>query len=196
MTVSTAQHSALGEYELEDEYEGEDFDLGGVIQGISGLLGESEYRIWRVFPVYGRSEGRGVASRFYAWPAYRTKSQDVDEFHYRRRDVGLVLLRRQRMENEESGRDERLLTVFPVLRHACDDGRRYGQTPALVDSLMPKNRGVLELWAPLYGILRWDTRPDGERDWNAAWGLVARESGRIRGPWYLDLDAAEHGDGG
>src|SRR5947209_1931777 len=43
MTVSTAQHSALGEYELEDEYEGEDFDLGGVIQGISGLLGESEY---------------------------------------------------------------------------------------------------------------------------------------------------------
>ena len=44
MTVSTAQHSALGEYEdeLEDEYEGEDFDLGGVIKGISGLLGEGE----------------------------------------------------------------------------------------------------------------------------------------------------------
>src|SRR5215469_4324163 len=41
MTVSTAQHSALGEFEdeLEDEYEGEDFDLGGVI---SGLLGEGE----------------------------------------------------------------------------------------------------------------------------------------------------------
>jgi hypothetical protein len=38
MTVSTAQHSALGEFE--DEYEGEDFDLGGVI---SGLLGEGEY---------------------------------------------------------------------------------------------------------------------------------------------------------
>ena len=45
MTASTALHSALGEseYELEDEYEGEDFDLGGVIRGISGLLGESEY---------------------------------------------------------------------------------------------------------------------------------------------------------
>jgi len=40
MTVSSAQHSALGEFELEDEYEGEDFDLGGVI---SGLLGEGEY---------------------------------------------------------------------------------------------------------------------------------------------------------
>jgi hypothetical protein len=42
MTVSTAQHSAFGEFEdeLEDEYEGEEFDLGGVI---GGLLGESEF---------------------------------------------------------------------------------------------------------------------------------------------------------
>src|SRR6201995_2659135 len=43
MTMSTAQHSALGEfedeYEFEDEGEGEDFDLSGVI---GGLLGEGE----------------------------------------------------------------------------------------------------------------------------------------------------------
>ena len=154
-------------------------------------LGASTYRVWRVFPVYGRSEARGVESRFYAWPAYRTKSQDVDDFHYRRRDVGLVLWRRQRLESETSGRDERLLTTFPLLRHACDDGRRYGQAPALADSLLPKNRGVLEMWAPLYGVVRWDTRPDGARDWNAGWGLVAREDGRLRGPWYFE---ASRGD--
>jgi hypothetical protein len=43
MTVSAMEHSALGEFEDElegeEEYEGEEFDLGGVI---SGLLGESE----------------------------------------------------------------------------------------------------------------------------------------------------------
>jgi hypothetical protein len=48
MTASTGQHSALGEFEdeLEDEYEGEDFDLGGVISGLLGegeLEGEEEY---------------------------------------------------------------------------------------------------------------------------------------------------------
>ena len=32
-----------GEGEYEGEEEGEDFDLGGVIKGISGLLGESEF---------------------------------------------------------------------------------------------------------------------------------------------------------
>jgi len=41
MTASTMDHSALPEFEdeLEGEYEGEEFDLGGVI---SGLLGEGE----------------------------------------------------------------------------------------------------------------------------------------------------------
>jgi hypothetical protein len=70
----------------------------------------------------------------------------------------------------------------------CDDGRRFGQAPALADSLLPKNRGVLESWAPLWALYRWDTRPDGVRDWNVAWGLAAREDGRLRGPWHLDLD--------
>jgi hypothetical protein len=159
-------------------------------------LGDTEYRTWRVFPVYGRSERRGIVSRFYAWPAYRTKSQDVEDFHYRRRDVGLVLWRRQRLDNEASGRTEGILTLFPLLRSTDEDGRVAGQTPALVDSLMPKNRGVLEMWAPLYGLLRWDMRPDGARDWNAVWGLVAREGGRLRGPWHLDLDAPEGPHGG
>jgi hypothetical protein len=151
-------------------------------------LGETEWRTWRLFPVYGRSDHRGIASRFYAWPAYRTKSQDVDDFHYRRRDVGLLLWRRQHQWNEASGRDERLMTLVPALRAVCDDGRRFGQAPALADSLLPKNRGVLESWAPLWALYRWDTRPDGVRDWNVAWGLAAREDGRLRGPWHLDLD--------
>ena len=56
----------------------------------------------------------------------------------------------------------------------------------MLDSLLPKNRGMLEMWAPLYGLYRWDTRPDGARDWNAGWGLLAREDGRLRGPWYLE----------
>ncbi|HJQ83369.1 MAG TPA: hypothetical protein VKA21_04790 [Candidatus Binatia bacterium] len=156
-------------------------------------LGESAYRTWRLFPVYGRSEHRGLASRFYAWPAYRTKAQDADDFHYRRRDVGLLLWRRQRVASERSGRDEELLTVFPALRSERDAERRFGQTPALLDSLLPRNRGVLALWAPLWGIVRWDTRPDGTRDWNVLWGLVAREQGRLRGPWRFARDA---GDGG
>jgi hypothetical protein len=150
-------------------------------------LGEDEYHVWRFFPFYGRNDRRDISSRFYAWPAYRTKRQDVDEFHYWRRDAGLIVWRRQHLHNEISGRDEDLLTLAPLLRSEWQDGRAFGQMPALFDSLIPKNRGTLAMWAPLYALVRWDTRPDGVRDWNLLWGLVAREGGELRGPWHLDL---------
>jgi hypothetical protein len=159
-------------------------------------LGEDEYRTWRLFPFYGRSQHGGVSSRFYAWPAYRTKVQDVEDFYYQRRDVGLVLWRQQAVDSRISGRQEQLLTVFPALRSQREDGRRFGQVPALADSLLPRNRGVLALWAPLYGLVRWDTRPDGDQDWNVGWGLVAREDGDLLGPLHLDVDRAESADGG
>ena len=150
-------------------------------------LGERDWQVWRVFPFYGRSDVRGISSRFYAWPAYRRKSEDVDDYHYERRRVLEFLWRRQTLVNEASGHHEMVTTMFPWLRSEQDDWRAFGQAPALFDSLLPKNRGLLALWAPLYGLVRWDTRPDGARDWSLAWGLAAREDGRLLGPWHLEL---------
>ena len=150
-------------------------------------LGERDWQVWRVFPFYGRSDVRGISSRFYAWPAYRRKSEDVDDYHYERRRVLEFLWRRQTLVNEASGHHEMVTTMFPWLRSEQDDWRAFGQAPALFDSLLPKNRGLLALWAPLYGLVRWDTRPDGARDWSLLWGLAAREDGRLLGPWHLEL---------
>jgi hypothetical protein len=97
----------------------------------------------------------------------------------------------QHVHNEVSGRDEDLLTVAPLLRSERENGRAFGQMPALVDSLIPKNRGALAVWAPLYALFRWDTRPTGERDWNLGWGLLAREGGELRGPFHLELNAPD-----
>ena len=150
-------------------------------------LGERDWEVWRVFPFYGRSDVRGISSRFYAWPAYRRKSEDVDDYHWDRRRVLEFLWRRQTLANETSGHHEMVTTMFPWLRSEQDDWRAFGQAPALFDSLLPKNRGLVALWAPLYGLVRWDTRPDGARDWNLLFGLAAREDGRLRGPWHLEL---------
>ncbi len=158
--------------------------------------GETAWRTWRLAPLYGRRDLDGFSSRFYAWPAYRWRTQDTDDFHYQRRDAGLVLWRNQTLRNDRSGRHERLLTVFPVLRAEQQGERRFGQVPALVDSVLPSVRGVRRLWAPLYALFRWDTRPDGSRDWNLLWGLLAREDGRLIGPWHVDLHRAGEGTDG
>ena len=161
-------------------------------------LGSREWEVWRVFPFYARSDVRGISSRLYAWPAYRRKSEDVDDYHYERRRVLEFLWRHQTVSNETSGHHETVTTMFPWLRSEQDDWRAFGQAPALFDSLLPKNPGILSMWAPLYGLLRWDTRPDGARDWNLLWGLTAREDGRLLGPWHLDLapEAPEGTHGG
>jgi hypothetical protein len=161
------------------------------------FLGEEEWHTWRLFPVYGRKDVRGRSNRFYAWPAYRRRAFDEDDFHYLRQDVGLLLWRRQSQVNSASGHEEELLTVAGAWRGAREDWRRYGQAPALLDSLLPKNRGILAAWAPLWAVWRWDTRPDGAEDWSLLWGLVAREDRCVRGPWYLDVERdAEAAHGG
>src|SRR5206468_2747038 len=176
-------------------------------------------RGFRLWPVYGRKETLGTERTSYIlWPFHirrerlvpgygweRTRvdfpfvaaldgvrRQDVEDFHYERDDAMLVLWRRQRQSNETSGHRERLSTLFPVRRSVEVDGRPSGQMPALFDSVLPKNRGVLALWAPLYGLYRWDTEPDGARAWNVAWGLVARERDRLVGPWHLEW-SHDHG---
>ena len=152
-------------------------------------LGEDEDQVWRFWPVYGRSDHDGISSRFWVWPAYRHKIQHVDDFYYERRDVGLILWRQQYVASETTGRREELLTVFPALRAERRNGRAMGQIPALADSLMPKNRGVLRLWAPLYGLVRWRTRTDGAHDWSVLWDLVERSDGQLLGPWHVSRTA-------
>lgn len=151
-------------------------------------IGDEEWRTWRLAPVYGRSDRDGITSHFYAWPAYRTRTQDQGEFHYRRQDALLVFWRHEQQWNDTSGRRIGLTTLFPVLRSDVRDGRAFGQVPALLDSLLPRSLGVRRLWAPLWSVWRWDTAPSGARDWSLLWGLLAREDGRIVGPWRIALD--------
>ncbi len=152
-------------------------------------LGATHFRVWRFAPLYGRSERDGITSTFYAWPAWRTTVQDNEDFHFERRDALLLLWRSQEQQSAASGHRQRLLTLFPLLRSEEHDERAYGQVPALADSLLPHTRGVLAMWAPLYGVFRWDTAPDGSRDWNLLWGLLARERGHLLGPWHVGTAA-------
>jgi len=151
-------------------------------------LGDETWRVWRLAPIYGRSDRDGIRSHFYAWPLYRTTDQDDDDFHFHRRDGVLVVWRHQREWDEATRRSRDLDTLLGVLRSDARDGRPAGQVPALIDSLLPANRGVLAMWAPLWGLFRWDTSPGGNLDWSLFWGLIARERGRLRPPWHLDTE--------
>ena len=150
-------------------------------------LGEEAWFTWRLAPVYGRTDRDGFSSRFYAWPLYRWHRVETADTTFERSDLLLLLWRWQR-QTLPSGRDQTLHTLFPLWRAEIDGATHRGQIPALVDSILPTNRGVLDAWAPLYGVLRWDTSSGGDRDWNLLWGLLTREQGRWHGPlsWQFE----------
>jgi hypothetical protein len=125
MTVSTAQHSALGEseYELEDEYEGEDFDLGGVIRGISGLLGEGEFE-----------------------DEYEGEDEYEDEFELEDEWEG-------EYEDESEAMANPLRRVYPDammehLGHAAAEAETEAEAEAFVGALVPLAAGLVKHAAP------------------------------------------------
>jgi hypothetical protein len=125
MTVSTAQHSALGEFEdeLEGEYEGEDFDLGGVIRGISGLLGESEYE-----------------------DEFEGEEEYEDEFELEDEWEG-------EFEDESEAMANPLRRVYPDammehLGHAAAEAESEAEAEAFVGALVPLAAGLVKQAAP------------------------------------------------
>jgi hypothetical protein len=125
MTASTALHSTLGEseYELEDEYEGEDFDLGGVIRGISGLLGESEYE-----------------------DEFEGEEEYEDEFELEDEWEG-------EFEDESEAMANPLRRVYPDammehLGHAAAEAETEAEAEAFVGALVPLAAGLVKHAAP------------------------------------------------
>ena len=152
-----------------------------------GPIGSTAYDVWRVFPLYGRSQGAGTTRRFWLWPAFRTLDQDDETFHFRRRDAMLLAWRSEREWDDATGRSRSLTAVAGLWRSDTLDDRWTGQVPAVVDSIVPRARGVRELWAPLTALVRWDVTPT-DASWSVLFDLASRRGGRLRGPWYVDDD--------
>ena len=118
MTVSTAQHSALGEYE--DEYEGEDFDLGGVLKGLLGE-GEGEYEDER--------EGE-----------YEDESEFEDEWEGEYEDESESMANPLRRVYPDA--------MMEHLGHAAAEAETEAEAEAFVGALVPLATGLVKHAAP------------------------------------------------
>ncbi|MGH7895846.1 MAG: hypothetical protein ACREQL_14335, partial [Candidatus Binatia bacterium] len=151
-------------------------------------LGAGDDFTWRVAPFYGRSDVDGIVRHFYLWPLWRTVVDDRGDFHFRRRDALLLAWRSQWDWDDASGASHALTTLVGGFRSERTGDRASGQAPALLDALLPANRGIRALWAPLTALLSWETGPAGT-EWELGYGLVGRRRGALHGPWYIHDDA-------
>lgn len=137
----------------------------------------------RIFPFYQKRVSPSGVSRFVGWPLFRQKREDGRGYHHRRTDLFLLLFRKEQEDSEEELRERSLFTLFPFFRRMTDGDHSSAGAPALLDSLLPGNRVVLDLYAPLWQL--W-TRERDERggSWTLLWGAISGEGSRIEYPWY------------
>ena len=130
MTASSMYHNALPEFEeeLEGEYEGEEFDLGGVI---SGLLGEGELEDELEAEQEGEYELEGE------WEdEYELEGEWEDEY-----------------EDEGEGMANPLRRVYPDammehLGHAAAEAETEAEAEAFIGALVPLAAGLVRSAAP------------------------------------------------
>ncbi len=116
MTASTAQYSALGEFE--DEYEGEEFDLGGLLKG---FLGEGE----------GEFEGE---------EEYEGEFELEDEWEGEFEDEGEAMANPLRRVYPDA--------MMEHLGHAAAEAETEAEAEAFVGALVPLAAGLVKSAAP------------------------------------------------
>src|ERR1700730_643073 len=129
MTASM-HHSALPEYEdeLEGEYEGEDFDLGGIV---SGLLGESEFED----ELEGEYEGEYELEGEYEGE-YELEGEWEDEYE----DEGEALANPYRRVYPDA--------MMEHLGAAAAEAETEAEAEAFIGALVPLAAGLVRAAAP------------------------------------------------
>jgi hypothetical protein len=144
----------------------------------------------RLFPFWQSANRHGSQRNFYAWPLFRSRHWQNDQYQ-RRSLTGLLFLVRSIDEQSDSGR-YRLHTVAGLLKDVEQYGRRRGQVPAPLGSLFPHNPHLETLYSPLWQVLAWRRESSKSKlEWNILWGLAQRRADGWHGPIGLSLDQGQ-----
>jgi hypothetical protein len=152
-------------------------------------LGSGERLTLRLAPFYQDRHQGSLRSRFYLWPAYRTRLVEDEEHSWARRDF-LLVVGRYSEEVQFSPRSSRALsTLFPIWRISENDGAIRGSLPAILDSLFPHNPTIRSLYAPLCQLYDFESDGDGTPRWSLLWDLVSSDGITIRYPVRVGASA-------
>ncbi|RME95554.1 MAG: hypothetical protein D6766_02995 [Verrucomicrobia bacterium] len=136
--------------------------------------GKHEDRFW---PFYGETRYAEWTSRFILWPLWRQRRIERDPLRRETDQFGLVLYRRTVSRREDTGTENRLLSLWPLYVRKTDaNGRTWAQAPAPLTALLPNNDKVRRLYGHFFGL--WRTEADGQtgrRSTSVLWNLYRRE---------------------
>jgi hypothetical protein len=132
----------------------------------------------RVWPLFGRSHNDSLEKNFYLWPLYRHKRLHTEALDERRTRVLFFLYENTTDKNLETGAEKRRVDAWPFFTYHRDfNGNNRLQILALLEPVVPNNRGVERNWSPLWSVWRSENNlKTGASSRSLLWNLYRRDT--------------------
>jgi len=114
----------------------------------------------RVWPLFGFSHNDSLEKNFLLWPVYRYKRLHTSLLDAYRTRVLFYIYEDTVEKNLETGLDKRRLDMWPFFTYQRDfNGKNRLQILALLEPVLPNNRGIERNWSPLWSLWRSENDP-------------------------------------
>jgi hypothetical protein len=133
----------------------------------------------RVWPLFGQSHNDSLEKDFYLWPFYRYKRLHTAALDERRTRVLFYLFENVTEKNIATGSEKRRVEAWPFFTYHRDfNGNNRLQILALLEPVLPNNRGVERNWSPLWSVWRSENNlQTGASSRSLLWNLYRRDTG-------------------
>ena len=127
----------------------------------------------RVFPLFSRSHNNEIENDSYLWPVYQYHRLHADPLDRIRERILFYLYDDTVEKNTETGTEERRVDMLPFFTYHRDfNGNSRLQILALIEPVLPDNRGIERNWSPLWSLWRAEDNPKtGAGSHSLLWNL-------------------------
>jgi hypothetical protein len=132
----------------------------------------------RVWPLFSQSRNKTMESDSYLWPFYRYHRFHGDLLDQQKTRVMFYLYEDTVEKNVETGAQKRRVDMWPFFTWNRDfDGNERLQILALLEPVVPDNRGVERNWSSLWSLWRAECNPKtGASSRSLLWNLYRSDT--------------------
>jgi hypothetical protein len=132
----------------------------------------------RVWPLFSQSHDAVKESDSYLWPIYTFKRTHSDPLDLQRTRILVYLFENTVEKNTATGVDKRRVDAWPFFTYHRDfNGNNRLQILALLEPVLPDNRGIERNWSPLWSLWVSENNPKtGASSQSFLWNLYRHES--------------------
>jgi hypothetical protein len=127
----------------------------------------------RVWPLFSQSHNATIESDSYLWPFYKFHRLHADPLDQQRTRVMFYLYENTVEKNTQTGAQKQRVDMWPFFTwHRDFNGNSRLQLLALLEPVLPGNRGIERNWSPLWSFWRSENNPKtGASSQSLLWNL-------------------------